>query len=111
MYGSAMKKLLCFAFTLLLSFNVFAVDLNGSDLQGTWNIVYMSGQSEYKNEWWEFTDDQFTQHFGEKTLSPDTFTIKGDVIDLGYSQMKVLVFEGNKMEVIMGGVKYHLEKK
>lgn len=96
---------------LLAAFSVQAEDLSEESLQGDWQIVAFQGEASEDNDGWVFEDDQFYQRFGDRRISPDTFTVKGDVIDLGYAKIQVNRFDGDEMNATMAGYDYTLEKQ
>ena len=105
-----------FRFALLLGIlllpviNVFAVD--AGDLQGKWVITAVNGEDDGdRSEVWEFRGDQWIAWSSGRALAPDTFTMTGDVIDLGYARIKILEVSGNRMRTEQMGFTYTLERQ
>ncbi len=106
-----MKKLLVLFLGLMFSFAAQAADLSSQALQGSWTITSMAGMADEENDKWEFEGNNFYQNLGGRRISPDPFTVQGDVIDLGYYKIKVLAFDGQHMTADMAGFVYELEKE
>lgn len=90
--------------------SVLAWDVD--DLQGKWVITAMNGEDDGdRSDVWEFRGDKWIAWSGGRAMSPDPFTVKGDEIDLGYIQIKVLELSGKRMKTEQMGFVYDLEKQ
>ncbi|WP_317930093.1 DUF4124 domain-containing protein [Halioxenophilus sp. WMMB6] len=89
--------------------------LSSDSLQGSWLITQVGGLSADEmgvgEDVWEFNGNQWTVISSGHRLSPDPFTVEGDVIDLGYSKIRVLEFTGYSMKVNTSGLVQTLEKR
>ena len=106
-----MNKIIVSAALLILSSVVYAAELTKESLQGSWRVLTLSDQADEDEDYWEFNGDKFIQNLAGHKVSPDEFKIKGNDIDLGYYQIKVLQFDGKTMTADMAGFKYTLKKK
>lgn len=99
------------AFVTLLSLSAYASELNQPALQGDWLIVEFQGEPETDGDLWQFEGKRFYQNIGGRRLSPDDFTTRPGVIDLGYAKISVTSFDGKTMEATMAGFKYKLVRQ
>ena len=106
-----MKNLALAIFVLVFSQSAFSGELTEEALQGDWLIVALSGGPESDKDYWQFEGDKFYQNLDGHRISPDTFTVKPGIIDLGYAKIKVLEFDGKEMTADMAGFKYTLKKE
>jgi hypothetical protein len=107
-----MKKIVILFCLMVLSTLCFAVDVSEADLEGKWLIVKMGSMDATDMEdVWQFKDGMWTAISSGKALSPDKYNLNGDVIDLGYSKIKIVEFNGNSMKTKQSGFEYTLEKQ
>jgi hypothetical protein len=107
-----MKNIIMCIAILISSTVAFAVEVKDSDLQGKWLIVKMGTMDVADmNDIWQFKNGKWTAISGGKALKPDAYTLKGDIIDLGYTKIKILEFSGNKMKTKQQGIEYTLKKQ
>ena len=105
-----MKLVLSVLLAFFVSLSAYAADLNQSSLQGSWLLLTMNGQSLEDNDMWEFEGNKFYQKLGGRRISPDTFTVTGKEINLGYSKINVKKFEATTMTAEWAGFTYTLKK-
>ncbi len=89
----------------------FATELKSEALEGAWVIISMAGMADEDGDMWEFEDGLFYQNLGGRRISPDKYTVKGEVVDLDGYHFKVLEFDGQTMKADMAGFVYELKKK
>ena len=106
-----MGKIITVAILSFLTFSLYAVNLSEASLQGSWVIIEFQGEAESEGDKWEFEGSKFYQNMGGRRISPDTFTVSGNIIDLGYGKIKVKRFDGKTMEANMAGFDYKLKKQ
>ena len=107
-----MKKIIMCLAIFISSTVAFAVDVKDSDLQGRWLIVKMGTMdASDMNDVWEFKNGKWTPISSGKALKPDAYTLKGDIIDLGYTKIQIIEFSGNQMKTKQQGFEYTLEKQ
>ncbi len=109
-----MKKITILIIALLVSACSTAADpgvLSTESLQGEWAIMQMADMEENGEDSWLFDGNQFYQVLGGQKISPDAFTVSGDVIDLDYAKIQVHVFDGETLEASMAGFRYRLVRK
>lgn len=106
-----MNKLLMGMFLIAFVASTHAAELTSEALQGSWRVVTFAGETNEDEDYWEFEGDQFIQNLAGHRLSPDTFTVDGNIIDLDYAKIKVLEFHGDSMKADMAGFEYGLEKQ
>ena len=89
-----------------------AFALDARDLQGKWVITAVNGEDDGgRSDIWEFRGDEWIVWSGNRALSPDAFTVKDDVIDLGYARITVLEYAGDRMTTQQMGFVYTLERQ
>ncbi len=98
-----MKKLAIIVMVGLFSTLSWAADINLENLQGVWLIIEFAGSPDSEGDRWEFKGNTFSQRFGNGGTPYDKFTIKGNILDLGYGKIKIKKFDGETMEADMGG--------
>lgn len=101
---------LFFAALLVLTLPASAASLSQASLQGSWTIVELMNEPDEEGDQWVFEGDQFIQVVGGRRITPDAFTVRGGVIDLGYAEITVTAFDGRAMEATMAGFPYRLVK-
>ena len=105
------KQFILVVTVLIFSISAYAADLSESSLQGDWLVVEFMGSPDEDNTIWQFEGNQFYQKMDGKRMSPDQFEVKDGNIDLGYTKIKVISFDGKNMEAIMANFKYKLVKQ
>ncbi len=107
-----MKNLvICIALSLISSM-ALALELNESDIQGKWLIVKMGTMDVADmDDVWQFQDGKWTAISGGKALSPDMYTLKGNVIDVGHTKIEVLELNDKQMKTKQQGFEYTLKKQ
>jgi hypothetical protein len=92
-----------------------AETLTQAALQGQWAIVSMDGVPDNEGDLWIFEGNSFRQKIGRTPGPKETFEIKANVIDLGWSRITVLAFDGRTMtarwESGSDAFKYELKKR
>ncbi len=110
-----MKKYLMLPLLLFVSASVLALEITEADLAGQWLIVKMGDMDvsgDEDTDIWQFEDGEWTAISGGRALPSDSFQIiDGDTIDLGYSKIKVVEFNGSIMKTDQMGFEYTLEKQ
>lgn len=106
-----MKTVLMTVFLAAFAVTTQAAELTAEALQGSWRVVMFAGEPNEDEDYWEFEGDRFVQNLAGHRLSPDAFTVDGNVIELDYAKIKVLEFTGNAMTADMAGFEYGLEKR
>ncbi len=97
---------------LLFTLNAHALELSEKDLAGKWLIVKIGDlDTRADNDIWQFKNGKWTAISGGRALQPDSYKIVGDIIDLGYSKIKVLEFSKSVMKTKQMGFEYTLEKQ
>jgi hypothetical protein len=109
-----MKRIILILTLCLLSMAAQAVELSREALQGRWLIVKM-GDMDTKElglgeDIWEFKDNLWIVSSSGVRMKPETFSIKGNEIDLGSYSIKVTDFLEGKMVTDSMGVIQVLEK-
>lgn len=107
-----MNKILIALLLLIVSTFVSAVEVRPSELEGKWLIVKMGTMDVADmDDIWQFKDGLWTAISSGKSLSPDKYSLNGDVIDLGHTKIKVIEFTKKSMKTKQSGFEYTLEKQ
>lgn len=106
-----MKKIAITISACLLSISSLALDLKGSDIEGSWLITKLGTMDvSDMNDIWNFDGKKWQVISGGVELAPDLYKISGDTIDLGHTQVKVLEVTSTSMKTKQLGMTYTLEK-
>jgi len=83
---------------------------SSDSLEGTWKIIQMGRDEEDGTSSWEFHQGRFTQVLEGRRLASDSYTVRGNTVDLGYGKLVVSSNDGQTLKAKLGGVDYVLVK-
>ncbi len=107
-----MNKLLLITTILFSSFCAQATDFNPEDLQGKWLMMKMEAMKVADmNNVWEFKGKQLTTISNGEALTPDEFTIEGDIIKVGRNQIQIMDLDEKTLRAKQDDFIYILEKQ
>ncbi|MET1080981.1 MAG: hypothetical protein ABWY06_23450 [Pseudomonas sp.] len=90
-----------------------AQDVTQDNLQGKWVIISTNGADDGgREDGWTFAGNQWIVWSGGRDMQPDPYTLEENVVDLGYSKLRVLEKTPSRMKVSIEGssIEYVLEK-
>ncbi len=107
-----MLKFILAGFLMLSASLAMAFEVQDTDLEGKWVMVKMGKMDvPAMDDIWQFKDGQWTAISGGKALKSDPYTLKGDIIDLGYTKIKILEFTKLHMKTKQQGIEYTFMKQ
>ncbi|MCL6417793.1 DUF4124 domain-containing protein [Aestuariirhabdus sp. Z084] len=98
-----------------LTSNTSTSELTSAALQGKW-LITMVGDMDMSSmdlgeDIWQFSGNQWTAISSGRALSPEPFSLDGNIIDTSGIKIKVLEFTGSRMKVDTMGIIQTLEKR
>ncbi|CAM3592743.1 DUF4124 domain-containing protein [Parendozoicomonas haliclonae] len=98
----------------ILPENKSTAALTTSALIGSWAITGFGDieleEAEVGEDVWVFTEKTMEVITSGKSLRPDSYTLSGNKIDLGYSKYTIVEFNGTTMKVKTLGIVQYLKK-
>ncbi len=104
------ENILVFLMALILPSLSLGSDVSTEMIEGAWKIVQMGNDKEDGTDFWELHNGRFTQNLSGHRMPSDGYTIKGNIIDLGYASITVMETNGFQMKAKFGPANYALEK-